>query len=1737
MLLNILDYVANNFYMEFILRHGLIDFLFNGVAFISNMERVLMGEIAFTSGDLNDSYNNVKAEDWLKSESNFKIIMMEYIGNDYYHFNNVSEAHIFNINNLTQFISMVFISIESFLLGFQKISYEIFGYVFDLCNWYINYKILLDKTIITSNLVEDYCYNISLELLAEVQSENIKLLWLLSENGDLRLKNSLYINLLKNYYQILKENPYKLNFELMRLYKSHLKLNILSYGMDFDINVVKSKKYFLSFFDLNVSNYGKLNTLNISYDAFDSYKISNYKIIDKTQKYYKNMMLSTDIETSIFAKKIINVDDKYNAIILNRFKESHLWFTQKNFIFFQTQSQINKPEWYTMFGGYSYWWGWHQDAVYIHGKKGPGGAPLWDDYIRWKISKKYKLFITYVPKHIKKIKHGVRLYNYYPGRITKRFTMFHFDWDYKKKKKFIKYIVHGRRVWEIERLFFKRFIWSSDIWLKVLNGQGGGNPAYYWENIESSTIREKFMYELERSGVVGVYDKVHYVKFGTNSPECVFKNKSSKFRSHYWWFAYMDNDREVTRHIKWKKSKMYEHIFSVLEHYYNLSLKMHDESMAGIRGFILKQFALDFWFAKDKLMLMNYLNDNQITWETFYTNIESVTEPLNLNYINKNFYGRHLTNKMDIFLVKHADIPTDVQLPKSTNLLLKKAYIENLIYVYQKEDEPMVNYIKYRTIPTDLYIWFRCKLDWAYIVLLRVIDAYLDLLGFIGEDITKSLMKIKQYRLLKEYHNTYKDNYKYALILFICVLYSIVCGVLMTLVRSFLPKNLVYGIRTYTKSNWKTAIRDFFESINNIVGWDNHRKYHGYIEATLVHLDKISKLLNIKDTAEREDSYKKDFNAEDKLKWRKTKLFLNKTESEVENNTNVLNWAAIEERTLNKINEESLYLRKNFFDAEQRYIYSWEKRFDKTYEDKVEDSTLERRYQFDWVPERAYSNIDKKKNELIQRNYAIFYKKLISEINLEKWENNTKIRADILLWAKYLGVSAYGLIRGLFLYYRDRRFNHNRIILWDDPLLEKESKVTYYFKVPKLFFNFFFIIKFTIGAIQLWDWNFWVRRWTQFVLYGVHARVSYKNLRKHLEKEWTLEWYKESADYGAGLFYKDYSKVVKKFQDIKNTPDDRRGFVYENKRADMISKILNLTFEDSKYDEMLAYRLTMLNIQESRKINSFDHKFKDIRIKLVLDVGKLTPKQWAEQKIMYKYVDEVYEKKLALEKEEYSDIKQSYTSRTYRDMEDEEKTLVFLEWEHQKHVQSIMKSKLSSVAYEKKLREFNYENKIVDAALDRKERVFFESIPEYKQDLQKEYNKIAEKEELQKAEDSAYERKSRLLYGVLEEHYLAYRWYTTMGARLNFLLSQIMGIFVGWLENIGKVRRNEYSVLSLFVIMYTDAAEFIYKMYWEYLVIWNRQKALKKLGRSLFDVLKFSLILTPIIFYTGSLYLLLFLYLIFKNSIKQVYIKLPFNWLKKKYLNFSLNVSLGFNVLFRDLNTGLSIFDQLYIWFYKLCALTQRNLYFIHGAFILGYREKGLICGFNKVLHLFKLQYKAFMEQKQAVSLRNILDDIKSRFALLSEVKSNMAIKFRILLVLMDADRKILRFRKRCVIALYQYIIKPIFKVDFELFHKLYIENTVLLKRYYTIYWENLYMLMDIVWKLNFFEFIKLFIKWIFIILTMPFRFVINHQKWKYITNYKQGIQGFRDNPMRIIINRPRKKKGLKSKITFFINA
>lgn len=1689
-----------------------IEFLIYYYNYLRNLNIIIDNYqfIALNEG-LNTSNSNIQF--WDKNLENFKILINNYILDNYYVFNNVSESFIFNAQTLIQFVKLIFINFEGILIFIQKITYEIFGYFFDLFNWYFNYKILLDKLIISSNLIEDIYYNISLELLMDIESENIKSLLLLLENNnnnDLNIKNNQYLALFKNYFEIFKSNPYKLNMELLNLYKFYPRSNILSYGIDYDINIMKNDKYLLSLFDLNISNKEKLNKI------FIDYSISNYNIVEKSQGFYKNMMLFTDIETN----KIIDIENKYNVIILNKFKESHRWFTRNDYFFFETENQNNKNEWYTMFGGYSYWWGWHQDAVYIHGKKGPGGAPLWDDYIQWKLSKKNKFFVTFIPKHIKKIKHGVKLYNYYPGKITKRLTMFYFDWDLKKKRKFIKYILHGRRVWEMEKLFFKNFFLSDDLWVKKLYGFGGSSSKFYWDNINLNSHR--YRYDLEREGIVGMHDRVMYIRFGINSPEMVYKKKSKLVN---FWFAFINNDDDLTKHIKWKKSRMYDYIFSILEDYYNLSKDMHNASMEGIRGFFMKQFVLDFWLNKDKLKLLNYTTENQITWDIFYTNIESVTEPLNLNYINKNFYGRHFYDIMDSFIIDKSNLSSDFQIPKNTNLLLKKTYIENLIYVYQKEEEPMINYIKYKRIPSNFLFFLNNMYIAIYWLYLDFIETYLALFNEIIKMISKKLMTIKQIRFIKEYHDLYKENYKYFIIFFIILLYSLICSFLIILIKSFLPKNLVYGVKTYTKSTWKNIIWDLIDPINSRYGKDNNLGYHRYIEDTLIHLENMSRLLNIKDVNEQEKHYKynKDFNVDsiyDRSMFEKF-YFILKRRATLED---------AKEDLLKKKNKK-LYLRKNFFDAEHRYIYSWEKRYDKIFEDKTEITIKERQYQFDWVPERTYNNIDKKKNLLIKKNYNIFFQKFIFEKNLEKWENNTKIRADILLWAKYLGTSAYGLIRGLFLYYRDRRFNHNRTIIWDDPLLEKESKVKYYFVMPKLFFNIFFAVRFTIGAIRLWDYKYWIRRWRQYVLYGRHTRVSYKELKIRLEKEWTLEWYKDMTDYGAAMFYKDYSKLVKKFEDIKKTPDDKKAEVYQDVRADMILNILEMTIESDKYKEMLAYKKTMDNIAEERLINSFDRKFDDIRIKLLLDVGKISPKKWAEQEIMYKYRTQVYEQKLAIEKEEYAVLKQSYETRMNRDMDDDEKTLVFLEWEHQKNIKSIMESKIAAVAYEKQLREFNFKNKIIDSELDRKEQVFFESIPEYKEDLNIIYAKLDELENLKRSEDTKYERKSRILYDGLEKHYLWFRWYTTMGNRLNFLLSQIMGIFVAWVENIEKIRKNEHSIESLFLIMYTDISEFIYKMYWEYLIIWNRYKTLKKLGINIVDILRFSLILTPIIIYTGSLYILFFLYLLLNNIIKKSLNKFYIIQWKKQYIDYYLkdifyNLKLWFNVLFRDLKTGNTIFEILYLKFYKLCGWIQYNIYYTKGAFILGYKEQNILGGIKKILLYFNLKYKAYKEQH--IENKNVIDELRIWY---KSKKNNIIIKLELLLVIINIKYFFIRLHGYIVNFLYKYIFKPIFKIKSHTFYVIYLQNMMLLKHYYNIYLNNFSLLLNLFKKLNFFEFITLFFKWIFIILTMPVRFLINHQRWKYITNYKQGIQGFRNNPMRIIINRPKQKNDWRVKL------
>jgi hypothetical protein len=86
-----------------------------------------------------------------------------------------------------------------------------------------------------------------------------------------------------------------------------------------------------------------------------------------------------------------------------------------------------------------------------------------------------------------------------------------------------------------------------------------------------------------------------------------------------------------------------------------------------------------------------------------------------------------------------------------------------------------------------------------------------------------------------------------------------------------------------------------------------------------------------------------------------------------------------------------------------------------------------------------------------------------------------------------------------------------------------------------------------------------------------------------------------------------------------------------------------------------------------------------------------------------------------------------------------------------------MKQKIDAIKYEKSLREYNYHNKIIDAALDAKEKIFYEAIKEYNQELSEENLKIKEEEKEKIKEENTYERKSRKLLGILEENYVYFR--------------------------------------------------------------------------------------------------------------------------------------------------------------------------------------------------------------------------------------------------------------------------------------------------------------------------------------------------------------------------------------------
>ncbi|MBK7183695.1 MAG: hypothetical protein IPH89_12570 [Bacteroidetes bacterium] len=74
----------------------------------------------------------------------------------------------------------------------------------------------------------------------------------------------------------------------------------------------------------------------------------------------------------------------------------------------------------------------------------------------------------------------------------------------------------------------------------------------------------------------------------------------------------------------------------------------------------------------------------------------------------------------------------------------------------------------------------------------------------------------------------------------------------------------------------------------------------------------------------------------------------------------------------------------------------------------------------------------------------------------------------------------------------------------------------------------------------------------------------------------------------------------------------------------------------------------------------------------------------------------------------------------------------------------------------------------------------------------------------------------------------------------------------------------------------------------------------------------------------------------------------------KKIVN-KLNIFL---IFFKDIKTGEITINNVYFFFMSFCGFVQRNIYFIKGAFIIGYKQKGIVFGLKKVCEYFFYKYK-----------------------------------------------------------------------------------------------------------------------------------------------------------------------------------
>jgi hypothetical protein len=128
----------------------------------------------------------------------------------------------------------------------------------------------------------------------------------------------------------------------------------------------------------------------------------------------------------------------------------------------------------------------------------------------------------------------------------------------------------------------------------------------------------------------------------------------------------------------------------------------------------------------------------------------------------------------------------------------------------------------------------------------------------------------------------------------------------------------------------------------------------------------------------------------------------------------------------------------------------------------------------------------------------------------------------------------------------------------------------------------------------------------------------------------------------------------------------------------------------------------------------------------------------------------------------------------------------------------------------------------------------------------------------------------------------------------------------------------------------------------------------------------------------SSLYIVLIVYILIIFIIKIKKIK-KIIIILKKIIKKIYKFLYIFNIFFKDIKTGENVLRNNYINFFMICGFIQRNLYYVKGAFILGYTQrKYFLDGFRSVLKLLLYKCKIFGEELKInflnlINLRNLL--------------------------------------------------------------------------------------------------------------------------------------------------------------------